>query len=134
MYYCSLYWPRENFIRKISPVIIYLLVLLDNLIFGFLVFQEWGENSAEYREERRVILSGFCSQKVNGSKDNDDGGIAKHGGEGIWISVWQPSQYSCLENPLDRGACWATVYSVTKNGMIEAPEHAHTERGSMLSS
>ena len=21
-----------------------------------------------------------------------------------------PLQYSCLENPIDRGACWATVY------------------------
>ena len=24
-------------------------------------------------------------------------------------------QYSCLENPMDRGACWATVRGVTKN-------------------
>ena len=26
-----------------------------------------------------------------------------------------PLQYSCLENPMDRGACWATVHSVTKS-------------------
>ena len=26
-----------------------------------------------------------------------------------------PLQYSCLENPLDRGACQATVHSVTKS-------------------
>ena len=26
-----------------------------------------------------------------------------------------PLQYSCLENPMDRGACWATVHGVTKN-------------------
>ena len=25
-----------------------------------------------------------------------------------------PLQYSCLENPTDRGACWATVQRVTK--------------------
>ena len=24
-----------------------------------------------------------------------------------------PLQYSCLENPMDRGAWWATVHSVT---------------------
>ena len=24
-------------------------------------------------------------------------------------------QYSCLENPMDRGASWATVHGVTKN-------------------
>ena len=26
-----------------------------------------------------------------------------------------PMQYSCLENPLDRGAWWATVHRVTKS-------------------
>jgi len=26
-----------------------------------------------------------------------------------------PLQYSCLENPIDRGAWWATVHGVTKN-------------------
>ena len=27
-----------------------------------------------------------------------------------------PLQYSCLENPMDRGAWWATVHGVTKVG------------------
>ena len=26
-----------------------------------------------------------------------------------------PFQYSCLENPMDRGACWATIHGVTKS-------------------
>ena len=26
-----------------------------------------------------------------------------------------PLQYSCLENPMDRGACWAPVHGVTKS-------------------
>ena len=26
-----------------------------------------------------------------------------------------PLQYSCLENPLDRGAWWATIHGVTKS-------------------
>jgi len=26
-----------------------------------------------------------------------------------------PFQYSCLENPMDRGACWATVHGVAKS-------------------
>ena len=26
-----------------------------------------------------------------------------------------PLQYSCLENPMDRGAWWATVHGVTMN-------------------
>ena len=28
-----------------------------------------------------------------------------------------PLQYSCLANPMDRGACWATVPGVTKSQM-----------------
>ena len=27
----------------------------------------------------------------------------------------KPLQYSCLGNPMDRGAWWATVHGVTKN-------------------
>ena len=26
-----------------------------------------------------------------------------------------PCQYSCLENSVDRGACWATVHGITKS-------------------
>ena len=29
--------------------------------------------------------------------------------------AWQPTQYSCLEKPGDRGACQAMVYRVTKS-------------------
>ena len=31
-----------------------------------------------------------------------------------------PLQYSCLENPMDRGAQWATVHSVTESDTAEA--------------
>ena len=29
-------------------------------------------------------------------------------------------QDSCLENPMDRGAWWATIYSVTESDITEA--------------
>ena len=32
-----------------------------------------------------------------------------------WRKKWQPLQYSCLENLMDRGAWWATVHGVTKS-------------------
>ena len=38
-------------------------------------------------------------------------GLGRFPGEGNG----NPLQYSCLENPLDRGAWWATVHSVTKS-------------------
>ena len=31
----------------------------------------------------------------------------------------KPLQYSCLENPLDRGAWWAMVHRVAKSDTIE---------------
>ena len=31
-----------------------------------------------------------------------------------WRRAWQPPPNSCLENPMDRGAWWATVHSVTR--------------------
>ena len=38
-------------------------------------------------------------------------GSGKSPGEGNG----NPLQYSCLENPMDRGACQATVHGVTKS-------------------
>ena len=37
-------------------------------------------------------------------------GVGSSPGEGNGY----PLQYSCLENPIDRGACWATVHGVRK--------------------
>ena len=38
-------------------------------------------------------------------------GLGRSPGEGNG----NPLQYSCLENPIDRGAWWATVHEVTKS-------------------
>ena len=34
-----------------------------------------------------------------------------------------PLQYSCLENPMDRGALWATVHEVAE---LDTTEYAYT--------
>ena len=36
-----------------------------------------------------------------------------------------PLQYSCLENTMTRGACWATVHGITKSDMTEQLAHTH---------
>ena len=37
-----------------------------------------------------------------------------------------PLQYACLENPMDRGASWATVHGVTKSQpMTEVTQRTH---------
>ena len=61
-------------------------------------------------------LLGFPS----GSNGKESAGSV---GDLVWIPDWggspcqangYPLQYSCLENPMDRGACQATVHGVTK--------------------
>ena len=32
-----------------------------------------------------------------------------------WRRKWQPTQYSCLENLIDRGVWWATVHGVSNS-------------------
>ena len=32
-----------------------------------------------------------------------------------WRRAWRPTPVSCLENPMDRGAWWATVHGVTES-------------------
>ena len=51
-------------------------------------------------------------QKVQGASCSTPGsGRSPGGGHG------NPFQYSCLENPMDRGAWWATVHGVTRSRM-----------------
>ena len=42
-------------------------------------------------------------------------GLGRSPGEGNS----NPLQYSCLENPMDRGAWWDTVHGVTESDMTE---------------
>ena len=37
----------------------------------------------------------------------------------IGVRNGNPFQYSCLENPMDRGPQWAAVHGVTKSDMTE---------------
>ena len=32
-----------------------------------------------------------------------------------WRKKWQPTRYSCLENPRDGGAWWAAIYGVAQS-------------------
>ena len=36
-----------------------------------------------------------------------------------WRRKWQPTQSSCLENPMDGGAWWATAYGDAESDMTE---------------
>ena len=44
-----------------------------------------------------------------------------------------PLQYSCLENPMGRGAWWATVHRVPQSNMTKAAQHtAQTKKGNLV--
>ena len=44
-----------------------------------------------------------------------DEGLIPVSGRCSWGACGNPLQYSCLENPMDRGAWWATIHTVTKS-------------------
>ena len=47
--------------------------------------------------------------------DTRDAGLIPGSGRSPGGGHGNPLQYSCLENPMDREAWWATVHSVGKN-------------------
>ena len=40
-----------------------------------------------------------------------------------------PLQYSCLENPMDKGAWWATVHRIAESQTQLKRLHTHAQRG-----
>ena len=45
----------------------------------------------------------------------------------VYIWTYNPLQYSCLENPLDRGVWWATVHGVAKSQTRLKQLNTHTQ-------
>ena len=56
-------------------------------------YSPWGLEESDTTERLHFHFSLSCIGKGNGN----------------------PLQYSCLENPRDRGACWAAVYGVSQS-------------------
>ena len=56
-----------------------------------------------------------CSAVKNPPANAGDVGLIPGSGRSPGEGNGNPLQYSCLENPMDRGAWWATVHGVTKN-------------------
>ena len=65
-----------------------------------------------------------------GQEDPLEKGMATHSRQEYWSGLpcpgegnGNPLQYSCLENPMDRGAWWATVYGATESNRTKQPTH-----------
>ena len=75
-----------------------------------------GSDTTMYLKEIKPFLGFPAGSEVKGPACNagDLGsipGLERSPGEGNG----NPLQYSCLENPMDRGAWWATVHRVAKS-------------------
>ena len=58
------------------------------------------------------------------ARDIGDTGSIPRSGRCPGKRLGNPLQYSCLENPMDRGAWHATAHGVAESDMTEATEHA----------
>ena len=88
---------RQNILRKLS-------------IFN--VQKHYLLQCVHYEERKELSCSSY--DKESACNEGDPGLIpelVRSPGEGND----NPLQYSCLENPMDRGAWWATVHGLTKS-------------------
>ena len=53
------------------------------------------------------------------ARDIRDAGLIPGSGRSPGEGNGNPLQYSCLENPMDRGGWWATVHRVTESDTTE---------------
>ena len=68
---------------------------------------------ALFRKERYIGDAGIKNPPANDGAAGDAGLIESRRYPGGGNA--NPLQYSCLENPMDRGAWWTTVHGVTKS-------------------
>ena len=74
-----------------------------------------------------------CVFKINliyvwgfpGSSDVGNLGLNPGSGRSPGEGNDYPLQYSCLENPMDRGTWWAIIHGITKSQMWVSNEHFH---------
>ena len=62
----------------------------------------------------------------DGAGDAGDVGLISASGRSPEGRNGNPLQYSCLENPTDRGTGWATVHRIRKSHTTEATEYGMT--------
>ena len=93
------------------------LPLKYHLIFkgGFWFFALYFCNNSVQFSKAEGMAQWVKSPPANAGDAGDEGSIpgsggCPGGGNG------NPLQYSCLENPMDRGACWAPVRGVVRTG------------------
>ena len=85
--------------------------------YSFSVFGKLKSVSQPYRLDSSVIvvLSLVVKNPPANAGDVRDTGLIPGSGRSSGGGHGNPLQYSCLENPMDRGACWVRVHGVAQN-------------------
>ena len=86
----------------------------DTLTSGLLLLLPWMWYGLEHICSLHLCFPGVSDGKVSTCNARDPGSIPGLGRSPEEGNVY-PLQYSCLENPMDRGAWWATVHAVMRH-------------------
>ena len=88
----------------------------------------WGPTGSGTTQQQVVSSLGFPggSDSRESACNARDLGLTPRWGRCPGDGNGYPLQYSCLENPMDRGAWWATVHNITKSWTRLKRLSAHT--------
>ena len=92
----------------------------------------WGGSLLDGGSERAILVAHQQRICCNAGASGNLGSIPGSGrspGEG---RIGNPLQYSCLKNPMDREAWWATVHTVEKSDTTEATTHNYSDSSLMF--
>ena len=84
--------------------------------------------TVEQAEQRAFLVVLVVKNPPANSGDITDPGSIPRSGRCLEEGNGNPLQYSCLENPMDRGAWQATVHGVAESDMTEATACTHAAR------
>ena len=83
----------------------------------------WDNQQRHYatREDKTVFSGGTLIKNLPANAgDAGEAGSTPGSGRSPRGGNDSPLQYSCLENPMDRGAWWATVHGIAKSQTLKS--------------
>ena len=87
---------KHTILAELQDSPVELTLLLSSLLFGF-------------------PGTSISKESPPNAGDTRDMGLTHESGRSPGVGNGNPLQDSCLENPMDRGAWWATVHGVAKS-------------------
>ena len=128
-------WGNWSWTRKGFMLLFHLRIVL-HVIHGVISAVKWRiavSSWRQYQFRNRFVISIFLNSALSntvasfpGSSDGKvsacnagDLGLIPGSGRSPGEGNGNPLQYSCLENPVDGGACQATVHGVAESDMTE---------------